>query len=293
MTAPDELRFDDVPRFRRILVPMKLGIIGEEMAATAVKLAAEHGAAVEALFVIRVPLDQPLDAAMSRPRRSRAASLAEAKALGEELGVEVVTTGCGRARSAGRSSITPARPGRPDRARLVAALAAAVALLLPDRRLRPPAGALRGADRRVPAAGARRGARHDLIEPTARRALSRLLSYAGLVKVLVIGCGRVGSAVALELRAAGWDVSVIDEREDALGRLGDDWSGEFHVGHGMDIQLLRDAGIEDADAVVVTTDGDNSNIVIGQMAQKQFDVPSVVVRVLDPARAEFYKPRAA
>jgi trk system potassium uptake protein len=111
------------------------------------------------------------------------------------------------------------------------------------------------------------------------------------VKVLVIGCGRVGSAFALQLRGAGWDVSVIDEREDALGRLGDDWAGEFHVGHGMDIPLLRTAGIEDADAVVVTTDGDNSNIVIGQMAQKQFDVRSVVVRILDPARAEFFKSR--
>ena len=112
-----------------------------------------------------------------------------------------------------------------------------------------------------------------------------------LVKVLVVGCGRVGSAVSLQLRAAGWDVSVIDENEDALGRLGDDWTGEFHVGHGMDIQLLRTAGIEDADAVVVTTDGDNSNIVIGQMAQKNFGVRSVIVRILDPARADFFKTR--
>ena len=111
------------------------------------------------------------------------------------------------------------------------------------------------------------------------------------MKVLIIGCGRVGSSVALNLRAAGWGVTVIDEREEALGRLGDDWAGEFHVGHGMDIQLLRSAGIEDADAVVVTTDGDNSNLVIGQMAQKRFDVRSVVVRVLDPARAEFFKSR--
>jgi len=108
------------------------------------------------------------------------------------------------------------------------------------------------------------------------------------VKVLVIGCGRVGSAVALELRSVGWDVTVIDEREEALGRLGDDWSGQFVVGHGMDIELLCRSGIEDADAVVVTTDGDNSNIVIGQMAQKRFEVPSVVVRVLDPARAQFF-----
>ena len=117
------------------------------------------------------------------------------------------------------------------------------------------------------------------------------LGYADLVKVIVVGCGRVGSAVALELRDAGWDVSVIDEREEALGRLGDDWTGEFLVGHGMDLPLLREAGIEDADAVVVATDGDNSNIVIGQMAQKQFGVGTVVVRILDPARAEFYSSR--
>jgi trk system potassium uptake protein TrkA len=111
------------------------------------------------------------------------------------------------------------------------------------------------------------------------------------MKVIVVGCGRVGSAVALQLRNAGWDVSVIDEREEALGRLGDDWTGGFFVGHGMDLHLLREAGIEDADAVVVTTDGDNSNIVIGQVAMKHFDVPSVVVRILDPARADFYSAR--
>ena len=107
----------------------------------------------------------------------------------------------------------------------------------------------------------------------------------------MIGSGRVGSSVAIELKTVGWDVTVIDEREEALGRLGEAWTGEFLVGHGMDLQLLREAGIEDADAVVVTTDGDNSNIVIGQMAQKQFAVPSVVVRVLDPARAEFCSSR--
>jgi trk system potassium uptake protein TrkA len=111
------------------------------------------------------------------------------------------------------------------------------------------------------------------------------------MKVIVIGSGRVGSSVARELKSVGWDVTVIDEREEALGRLGEAWTGEFLVGHGMDLQLLREAGIEEADAVVVTTDGDNSNIVIGQMAQKQFAVPSVVVRVLDPARAEFYSSR--
>jgi trk system potassium uptake protein len=104
----------------------------------------------------------------------------------------------------------------------------------------------------------------------------------------VIGCGRVGSAVALQLAGSGWDVTVLDENEDSLARLGEHWTGGFVVGHGMDLKLLRDGGIEDADAVVVTTDGDNTNIVIAQVAQKQFQVPTVVVRILDPARAQFY-----
>jgi trk system potassium uptake protein len=111
------------------------------------------------------------------------------------------------------------------------------------------------------------------------------------MKAIVIGCGRVGSAVALQLLGSGWEVTVCDENEDALGRLGEHWSGGFLVGHGMDLQLLREAGIEEADAVVITTDGDNTNLVIAQAAQKHFQVPTVVVRVLDPARAQFYATR--
>ena len=108
------------------------------------------------------------------------------------------------------------------------------------------------------------------------------------MKAIVVGCGRVGSAVAQQLHASGWDVTVLDENEDALGRLGENWTGGFVVGHGMDLTLLREAGIEEADAVVVTTDGDNTNLVIAQAAQKHFEVPTVIVRVLDPARAQFY-----
>jgi trk system potassium uptake protein TrkA len=111
------------------------------------------------------------------------------------------------------------------------------------------------------------------------------------MKTIVIGCGRVGSSVALQMQREGWDVSVVDENEESLARLGDHWPGRFIVGHGMDVDVLRDAGIEDADAVVVVTDGDNTNIVIGQVAQKRFDVGCVVVRVLDPARAKFYAER--
>ena len=111
------------------------------------------------------------------------------------------------------------------------------------------------------------------------------------MKAIVVGCGRVGSAVAIQLQESGWDVTTLDENEDSLVRLGEHWTGGFLVGHGMDLALLREAGIEEADAVVVTTDGDNTNLVIAQAAVKQFDVPTVIVRVLDPARAEFYAER--
>jgi trk system potassium uptake protein TrkA len=108
------------------------------------------------------------------------------------------------------------------------------------------------------------------------------------VNALVIGCGRVGSNVARELAAEGWDVTAVDEKEEALTRLGEDWRGGFVLGHGMDVDVLRKAGIEDADAVIVSTDGDNTNIVIAQVAMKRFDNQCVVVRILDPARANFY-----
>ena len=111
------------------------------------------------------------------------------------------------------------------------------------------------------------------------------------MKLVVIGCGRVGSAVAREFADEGWDVTAIDEQEEALARLGPRWAGGFVVGHGMDAEILRRAGVADADAVVVATDGDNSNIVIGQVVEKRWDVPCVVVRVLDPARADFYAAR--
>jgi trk system potassium uptake protein len=111
------------------------------------------------------------------------------------------------------------------------------------------------------------------------------------VKAVVIGAGRVGSSVAKRLAAEGWDVTAVDETEAALVRLGEDWSGGFVVGHGMDLDVLRRAGIEDADAVVVSTNGDNTNIVVAQVAQDLFKVPLVIVRLLDPYRAEFYASR--
>jgi trk system potassium uptake protein TrkA len=111
------------------------------------------------------------------------------------------------------------------------------------------------------------------------------------VKAVVIGCGRVGSAVAKDLVAEGWDVIAVDEKEDALMRLGPDWRGGFVLGHGMDTGVLEMAGIGDADAAIVATNGDNTNLVIAQVLQRRYEIGTVVVRVLDPARAAFYAER--
>ena len=117
-----------------------------------------------------------------------------------------------------------------------------------------------------------------------------MTSNLSRMKAVVVGCGRTGSSVALNLAAEGWDVTCIDEDEVALARLGE-WRGGFVVGHGMDLAVLEKAGTAAADAVVVATDGDNSNVVIGQILQRRYDVGCVVVRVFDPRRAEFYAER--
>jgi trk system potassium uptake protein TrkA len=108
------------------------------------------------------------------------------------------------------------------------------------------------------------------------------------VKALVIGCGRTGSAVAKGLSGEGWDVTAVDENEDALLRLGSAWRGGFVLGHGLDTSVLERAGVSDADAAVVSTDGDNTNLVIAQVIKRRYGLENVVVRVLDPARARFY-----
>jgi len=111
------------------------------------------------------------------------------------------------------------------------------------------------------------------------------------MKALIVGCGRVGSALAKRLQESGWEVVALDESEEALGRLGENWPGEFHVGHALDIAVLEAAGISDADAFIASTDGDNTNIVVAQVAKLRYEVPHVATRILDPARAEFFSGR--
>src|ERR687894_2284086 len=114
--------------------------------------------------------------------------------------------------------------------------------------------------------------------------------------VLIVGCGRVGSAVAKAMLAEGHDVSVLDEDPEALALLekGQDRSweemgGSFTVGTALEIDALMEAGVAQADAFVASTDGDNTNLVIAQIAQRKFEIPRVVVRVLDPYRAQWYR----
>src|SRR2546425_6053344 len=114
--------------------------------------------------------------------------------------------------------------------------------------------------------------------------------------VMIVGCGRVGSAIAKRMLAEGHDVSVLDEDPEAIAQLekGEeqtwvDQGGSFTVGTALEIDALMEAGIERADAFVASTDGDNTNLVIAQIAQKRFNVKTVVVRVLDPLRAAWYE----
>ena len=111
------------------------------------------------------------------------------------------------------------------------------------------------------------------------------------MRALVVGSGRVGSSLSKALVQAGWEVVVVDENEQALELLGEDWRGSFIVGHGMDAGVLEEAGIEEADAVICATDGDNTNIVVAQIATKRYGVQRVAARVHDPARAEFFSDR--
>ena len=114
--------------------------------------------------------------------------------------------------------------------------------------------------------------------------------------LLVVGAGRVGSAVAKAALAAGHEVSVLDEDPLSHERLDvgeegtwEDRGGLFTVGTALEIDALLEAGVDHADVFVAATDGDNTNIVISQIAQRRFEVGRVIVRVMDPARASWYR----
>jgi trk system potassium uptake protein TrkA len=113
--------------------------------------------------------------------------------------------------------------------------------------------------------------------------------------IMIVGCGRVGSAVAKRALDAGHEVSVLDRDPLSHERLDKDqattWEdagGRFTVGTALEIEGLLEAGVERADVFLAATSGDNTNLVIAQIAQRRFKVPRVVVRVADPGRANWY-----
>jgi trk system potassium uptake protein TrkA len=106
--------------------------------------------------------------------------------------------------------------------------------------------------------------------------------------VIIVGCGRVGSELAKLLSNEGHNVVVIDKNHSSFDRLGGTFNGLTFVGNGFDLGLLRQAGIEKADAFCAVTNGDNTNLISAQVAKKIFNVPKVIARVYDPQRAHIY-----
>jgi len=107
--------------------------------------------------------------------------------------------------------------------------------------------------------------------------------------VIIIGCGRVGSGLALTLSNEGHDVVVIDKSTKAFRRLSDSFKGRTLVGSGFDRDTLLEAGADRADALASVTSGDNSNLLCARIARETFEIPQVVARIYDPRRAEIYQ----
>ena len=109
------------------------------------------------------------------------------------------------------------------------------------------------------------------------------------MKVVVMGCGRVGARIASILDHNGHTVTVIDTDSRAFYRLHADFKGDTVIGTGIDEDVLRAAGIEGATAFIAVTDGDNRNIMAAQVARLVFEVPEVVCRIYDPVREDTYR----
>jgi trk/ktr system potassium uptake protein len=109
------------------------------------------------------------------------------------------------------------------------------------------------------------------------------------MKLVIVGCGRVGAMAATALSQAGHEVTVIDSNRRAFDRLGSDFKGEMVLGNGIDEDVLRQAGIEQADGFASLTNGDNRNIMAAQIAREIFKVPRVITRIYDPIREDVFR----
>ncbi len=108
------------------------------------------------------------------------------------------------------------------------------------------------------------------------------------MKVIIMGCGRVGAQLASLLSIEGHKVTILDTDEYSFRRLPPNFNGTALLGDGTDEETLKKAGIEDADAFVSLTQGDNRNVMAAQIAKHIFHVPKVLSRIYDPLRRELY-----
>ena len=108
------------------------------------------------------------------------------------------------------------------------------------------------------------------------------------MKIVIMGCGRVGAELAAVLDREGHQITVLDIDPDSFSQLPTDFRGRCVVGNGIDQDVLERVGVRDADAFVAVTPGDNRNVMASQMAKHLFDVPRVLCRIFDPIREEMY-----
>lgn len=108
------------------------------------------------------------------------------------------------------------------------------------------------------------------------------------MKILILGCGRTGTSLALQLSSAGHEVTIIDKKSDSFLRLGESHSVTTLLGNGLDVDVLEKGGAESADAFFAVTRGDNTNILAAQIMKRRFNMDRVCVKVADPLRADAY-----
>src|SRR5437870_11563149 len=108
------------------------------------------------------------------------------------------------------------------------------------------------------------------------------------MKMVILGCGRVGARLATLMEQDGYEVSIIDSNPDAFERLPETFRGQTVLGTGIDVDVLKSAGIESADAFAAVTNYDNTNIMATQIAKEIFGVEKVLARIYDPGRGDLY-----
>ncbi len=303
--------------YGNILVPVFGTELDDDIVATAGRLAAaeqEGDAAIEEthlaiVYVLEVPLTLPLDAELPPERENEALqAIDRAREIAEEYEDVRVSASVTRARKVGAGIVEAARRGNVE---------AIVVGAEPPSKIRGGAtlggiGAARPAEigaateyvlkkapcqvlLTAPPEAVAAELRAERPRPIACGELQAVCSIRD-VFILIVGCGRVGSSVARSMLSEGHEVSCLDEDPESHTRLEvgldkgwEDLGGRFTVGTGLETDALVAAGIETADAFIAATNGDNTNIVIAQIAQRRYEVPNVIARILDPLRAEWYR----